>query len=172
MQIRNLLAALAGALALAAAAPLASAQSPPCSGNDLAGAFTVVRGSAGAGQISYRLRVVNRSHASCFVSGIPDVRLLGLRWKPVPTHAVPAFPGALTAVRVELAPGAAATLEARFSPDVPGVGEPRAGRNCEPTAYRLLVTPSAGGTLPAKIVPPTPVCEHGRLVLRAFTRSS
>ena len=171
MQMRNLLPALAGAVVLGAVAPLASAQPPPCRGNELGGAFTVVRGSAGAGQITYRLRVVNHSHGSCFLSGIPEARLLGLRWKPVPTHAVPAFPGALTAVRVELAPGAAAALTARFSPDVPGVGEPRAGLRCEPTAYRLLVTPSAGGTLPAKIVPSTPVCEHGRLVLSAFTRS-
>jgi hypothetical protein len=168
--MRYLLPAIVSCLAVAVV-PAASAQSPPCRGNELAGAFSTVRGSAGAGQITYRLRVVNHSRAACFLSGIPRVRLLGLRWKPLPTRAVPAFPGALTAVRVELAPGAAAALTARFSPDVPGVGEPRAGRRCEPVAYRLLVTPSAGGTLPAKIVPPTPVCEHGRLELRAFTRS-
>jgi len=56
-----------------------------------------------------------------------------------------------------------AALTARFSPDIPGPGEPQTGRACEPTATKLRVVVSGGGTLLAPISPPTPVCEHGSL---------
>ena len=69
---------------------------------------------------------------------------------------------------VPLQPGGTASLTARFSPDVPGVGEQHPGA-CEATAYKLRVTPSAGGTATVAITPPTPVCEKGRLQLTAFT---
>ena len=53
-----------------------STSAPACAGGDLDGSFTVVQGSAGAGQISYELTLTNASKDSCFVSGIPDVQLL------------------------------------------------------------------------------------------------
>ena len=70
-----------------------------------------------------------------------------------------------TAVRVVLRPGAAAVATARFSPDVPGTGEPT-DRQCEPTAVRArVVAPPGTGTTVVPLRPPTPVCEHGRLQL-------
>jgi hypothetical protein len=166
--------ALAAALAAAAAtaAHAAPATSLPCRGADLAGTFTHIPNSEGAGQTSYRLRLRNTSTRACFVSGIPSLRLLGRRGRALPTHVRPARPGIATAVRVDLAPGAAATATARFSPDVPGPGEPTAGRSCERPAYRVRVTPPpGGGTLLAPVRPPTPVCEHGSMELSLLTRA-
>ena len=60
-------------------------------------------------------------------------------------------------------PGAAATAPARFSPDVPGVGEQSQGA-CEPTAHQLKVT-IGGGSVTVPVSPPTPCCEHGALRL-------
>jgi hypothetical protein len=80
---------------------------------------------------------------------------------------MPAHPGALTAVLVRLRLGATAKATARFSPDVPGPGEP-VGKTCEPKAYRLRVTPNGGGTLTVPIQPPTPVCEHGGMSFSAL----
>ena len=151
-------------LAAVAAPPAGSQPSPPCMGAELSGTFRVVPGSAGAGNIVYALRVTNVSKADCFVTGIPQLTLLNRTGKLLPTHIRPAQPGALTAVRVDLAPGRTAKATARFSPDVPGVGEGQTGP-CEPTAYKLRVGPSAGGTLLAPVQPPTPVCEHGTMTL-------
>jgi hypothetical protein len=73
-------------------------------------------------------------------------------------------------VLITLAPGRAANATARFSPDVPGPGEPAAGRRCEPVAYRLLVRPSGGGALRAPVEPPTSVCEHGGMTWTVLTQ--
>jgi hypothetical protein len=162
-----LLAAVALAVpALAAAGPAAPVA--PCTGGMLSGTFSVIYGSAGAGSISYALRLRNRSGQACLVSGLAGLQLLGRTGRPLPTHVEPAFRGGPTAVRVVLRPGARAKATARFSPDVPGIGEP-VDRPCEPTAYRVRVTPpSGGGTLAAPVRPPTPVCEHGRIALSAL----
>lgn len=144
----------------------------PCRGSQLAGTFSVVRGSAGAGSISYRLVLRNLSSATCTVAGLPQGRLLSQTGKALPTHVRAALPGALTAILVRLAPGARAYATARFSPDVPGVGEPVAGLRCEPTAYRLRVTAPGGGTTTVKVTPPTPVCEHGRLLFSAYSSTA
>jgi hypothetical protein len=154
-------------LSLVIAAQMAS----PCTGAELAGTFAAVPGSAGAGNIVYALRLNNRSTAACTVTGIPGITLLDRRGKKLPTHPLPAHPGALTAVLVTLAPGKTATATARFSPDVPGTGEPVSGRRCEPVAYSLLVRPNGGGTLRAPIRPATPVCEHGGMSWSVLTQS-
>lgn len=154
-------------LSLVIAAQMAS----PCTGAELAGTFAAVPGSAGAGNIVYALRLKNRSTAACTVTGIPGITLLDRRGKKLPTHPFPAHPGALTAVLVTLAPGKTATATARFSPDVPGTGEPVSGRRCEPVAYSLLVRPNGGGTLRAPIRPATPVCEHGGMSWSVLTQS-
>jgi hypothetical protein len=144
----------------------------PCTANQLSGTFRAVPGSAGAGNIVYALRLRNRSSRICFVSGLAGLRLLGKTGRPLPTHAAPAFRSGLTAVRVVLRPGQAARADARFSPDVPGPGEPVNARQCEPTAYRVRVTPPpGGGTLIARVSPPTPVCEHGGMSLKALSRA-
>jgi Domain of unknown function (DUF4232) len=142
-----------------------------CKASQLQGNFTVVRGSAGAGNIVYRLRVVNISPTTCFVSGLPVVRLLGKSGKPLPTNVRAAQPGMGTAARIVLASGEAARADARFSPDVPGPGEPVLKYQCEPTAYKLRVTAPGGGTFIAPIAPPTPVCEHGTLSFKLFSRA-
>jgi hypothetical protein len=146
-------------------------QTAPCQARDLAGTFAVVPGSAGAGNIVYALRLKNTSRATCTVTGVPGVTLLDRRDRRLPTHAFPAHPGTLTAVLVALAPGKTATATARFSPDVPGVGEPVSGTRCEPIADSMLVRPSGGGTLRVRVGPPTPVCEHGGMSWSVLTRS-
>ena len=161
--------ATAGALLVIAAGTAAvgrgSAIPSPCTASALTGTFAGVPGSAGAGQISYNLRLHNRSATACFVSGLPVVRLLGRTGAALPARVVPSHPGQLTAVRVVLRANGYAAATARFSPDVPGVGEPVTARQCEPTAYRARVqVPPSGRTVTVRLVPPTPVCEHGRMV--------
>jgi hypothetical protein len=160
-------------LLVVAAVALPSAQggtaaTPACTGSNLRGTFTVVRGSAGAGNIVYKLRLRNASNVACFVTGIPRLRLLARTGSSLPTNAKPENPGALTAVRVDLQPGKAAATTARFSPDVPGPSE-GVTRRCEPTAYKLRVTPNGGGTLVVLMTPPAPVCSHGSMALRALS---
>jgi hypothetical protein len=158
------LAAALGTAAAAAAQPAAARQAGACRGSSLSGSFTVVRGSAGAGQIVYRLRLKNASSSPCWVSGLPVVRLLDGKHRPLPTHASAAQPGRGTAAKIELAPGRSATADARFSPDVPGPGEP-VRKRCEPVAHFLSVTANGGGTVVVPIRPPTAVCSHGALSL-------
>jgi len=165
--VNRLLAAGIAAVAVGAGAPATHAGSTaPCTARDLTGGFAAVAGSAGAGQISYNLRLRNRSARDCFVSGLATLRLLGRRGAPLPTRVTPSHPGALTAVRVVLRPGGYAAATARFSPDVPGIGEPAARRLCEPKAYRVRVlVPPSGTALVVPVSRPTPVCEHGRIAL-------
>ncbi len=140
----------------------------PCSGSMLTGKFAGLRGSAGAGNIVYRLRVTNVSKHACFVTGIPGLTLLDRHGRKLPTNAsFGGRPGTLAAVVAPLAPGGSATLTARFSPDIPGTGEPTVGA-CEPTAYKLRVSPSSGGALVVPVIPPTSVCEHGSMSLTVF----
>jgi hypothetical protein len=125
--------------------------------------FRVIPGSAGAGSVSYVLRLRNHSTTSCFLSGIPPLRLLDRRGRALPTRVFQPRPR-----RVAVRAGATAVAEARFSPTVSGPGEPQ-DRQCEPTAYTLRVGPlPGGGTLTAKVSPPTPVCIRGRLTFRAL----
>jgi hypothetical protein len=160
-----------GVLAFVVALALAAGSPAPCTAAQLGGTFSAIYGSAGAGSISYALRLRNRSRQTCFVSGLAGLRLLGKTGRPLPTHVVPAFRGGLTAVRVVLRPGARAKATARFSPDIPGPGEPQTAQ-CEPKAYKVRVTPPpGGGTLLAPVSPPTPVCEHGQLQLSALSRA-
>jgi hypothetical protein len=166
----SLLAGSAALLVLTATAFAGTRTSTPCTGAMLAGSFKVIPGSPGAGNIVYRLRGAGTQ--ACFVTGLPVVTLLDAAGHKLPTKsAFAGRPGMLTAVQVPLAPGSGtATLTARFSPDVPGPGEPVAGKQCEPTAYKLRVSPSGGGFVVVPISPPTPVCEHGSLQLTSFIR--
>ena len=135
-----------------------SASSAVCTVSDLKGSFDVQVGSAGAGNIVYTLRLTNTSSSSCSVAGVPQVQLLDASGAKLPTTQVTA-PGP----SVELAPGASAKADARFSPDVAGTGESQTGP-CEPKAATLRVT--LAGTVDVPITPPTSVCEHGSLNLR------
>jgi hypothetical protein len=133
----------------------------------MSGSFTVINGSAGAGQISYRLRVRNDSPVACFVTGLPNVQLLDQAGHDLPTNVSPAQPGKATAARIILQPADSAVAEARFSPDVPGGSEQTDGP-CEPKAYTLRVS-VAGALLDVPITPPTPVCERGTLSFSLYT---
>jgi hypothetical protein len=168
--VRRLLAIvpIAGAAAVlaAGASPVfAAVSSNPCRASMLSGSFRAVYGSAGAGQITYALRLRNSSTSTCFVTGLPGLTLLAASGRPLPTHAAFGGPrGVLTAILVTLSPGRSALLTARFSPDVPGPGESQTTA-CEPRAARLRVSVSGGGSLLAPITPPTSVCEHGTMGL-------
>src|SRR5581483_2432722 len=89
----------------------------PCLASALAGTFTTVPGSAGAGQITYRLRLTNQGDAACYVAGVPEGRLVGRDGRTLPTNIGPAKPSDSTAGRAVITPGGAATADARFSPD-------------------------------------------------------
>jgi len=141
-----------------------------CSGDSMSGSFSLVPGSAGAGQIVYRLRVKNDSPVSCYVSGFPHVQLLGQGGATLPTNAMPDQPGTGTAAKITLAPGQSAGADVRFSPDVPGTGDQTSG-DCQPKAVTLRVA-LGGAQLDAPITPPTSVCERGTLQYRLFTLAS
>ncbi len=141
-----------------------------CVGAQLKGTFDVVRGSAGAGNITYKLVLKNVSAHTCTLTGLPQGRLLGKTGKALPTHVRAASPGMLTAILVRLAPGKATFATARFSPDVPGPGEPTAGARCEPTSWWFRVLAPGDGTAKVKLVPPTPVCEHGQLQFSVYSQ--
>ena len=150
-----------------ATAPSSSAASA-CGAAQLTGTFAGVPGSAGAGNIVYRLRLVNTGSSSCWVSGLPQVVLLDTSGGRLPTSVRPARPG-IAAAKITLAPDGAATADARFSPDVPGVGDSQQPGQCEPTASTLRVTAPGGGAVDAPIKPPTPVCERGQLSFTVYT---
>jgi hypothetical protein len=141
-----------------------------CKSPQLSGRFAAVPGSAGAGNIVYALVLRNTSQSTCAVSGLPKLTLLGLHGKALPTHVRAAAANELTAVLVRLPHGASAQATARFSPDIPGPGEPIQGA-CEPKAYRLAVRDPGGGVTLVPAQPPTSVCEHGQLQFKALTRT-
>jgi hypothetical protein len=142
-----------------------------CHGDQLSGKFAVVEGSAGAGQIVYRLTVTNSGSSPCFVSGLPEVQLLGTTGGALPTSVSAAQPGTGAAAKISLQPGDSAIAEAQFSPDVNGTGDNSPGQ-CQPTATVLRVTAPGGGTLDAPVQPPTPVCERGSLHFKVFSAAS
>jgi hypothetical protein len=155
------LAVAVAAVGAVASAGAASGAASACAPASLAARMSVIAGSAGAGNIEYRLLLRNTGSAACTVSGHPALRLLGAGGAALPTHVHPIPPG-VTAALITLAPGRSASATLRFSPDVPGPGETSTGR-CEPTARRVRVTLASPGrgAVSGPITPPTPVCEHG-----------
>ncbi len=147
--------------AFATGGVVASGATGACAPSSLATQMKVIKGSAGAGNIEYRLLLRNRGSAACSVSGHPALRLLGAAGTALPTH-VTAVPPGVTAALIGLAPGRSVAATLRFSPDVPGTGEQMTGQ-CEATAHRVRVTLASPGhgELSGPILPPTPVCEHG-----------
>lgn len=133
-----------------------------CTGTQLSATFDLVPGSGGAGQVAYALTLKNTSQTGCWVSGLPQVELLGSSGNPLPTRVSPAQPGTATAAKIDLKPGATASARAQFSPDVSGQGDATSGP-CQPTAHTLRVTADGGGTVDAPVAPPTSVCERGTL---------
>lgn len=170
--MRITLAAVASLAAVAATVALAApAIGPSCAGNQLKGTFAVVPGSAGAGNIVYRLTLKNASTGPCTVTGLPQGQLLGRLHNRLPTHVRAASPGALTAVLVTLLPGQSTVATARFSPDVTGVGDSQS-RRCQPVSYWFRVRAPGGGVSVVPVKPPTSVCERGTLSFTAYSNRS
>jgi hypothetical protein len=70
-----------------------STPAAPCTGDQLAGTFALVTGSAGAGQVAYLLTLRNTSQSRCYVAGLPRVQLLGADGALLPTRRhTPASP--------------------------------------------------------------------------------
>ena len=136
----------------------------PCQGTELAATFAEVPHSSGAGQIAYALAVKNTSSGPCSVHGVPQGTLLGATGTPLPTHVKAAGSRGKLIV---LPPGASATAQARFSPDVVGEGDSQSG-SCQPQAHTFQLTADGGGVTEAPIKPPTSVCEQGTLNFEAF----
>jgi len=151
------------AIALTAASGASAGASSPCRPAQLRAAMTVIAGSAGAGNIEYRLLLKNASKATCTASGHPALRLRDAARRYLPTH-VTGIPPGVTAILVTLRPGATASATLRFSPDVPGVGEQTSGP-CERTAHsvRVSLASPGSGSLIGRVAPPTAVCEHGAM---------
>ena len=127
-----------------------------CNGSDLSGTFDVQPGSAGAGQITYVLKLTNTSASACALKIISE-QLLDAKGADMPTHGdVPVLP-------VRLGAQATLSFDARFSPDVNGVGDNTNGQ-CEPTSSTLRLAVGVD-TVDVPIKPPTPVCEQGSLTL-------
>ena len=140
------------------------ASSKPCSGTQLAATFNLIPGSAGAGQIAYVLTVKNSSRSVCSLHGSPAGMLLGSNGAALPTHVKATGGGGR---RILLPPGASATAQARFSPDVPGTGDSQTG-TCQPQAHTFQLSAEGGGVTEAAIKPPTSVCEQGTLHFGAY----
>jgi len=139
------------------------ASAKPCAGMDLSAVFTLIPGSAGAGQIGYTLTVKNTGQAPCSLHGIPQGTLVAVSGAALPTRVKAAGGGG---ARVVLPPGASATAVARFSPDVAGTGDSQSGP-CQPAARTFQL--SAGGSVAeAEIKPPTSVCQQGTLNFEPF----
>src|SRR4051812_3485320 len=124
-------------------ATAAPATSNACTGSDLTGTFAVLAGSAGAGNIVYTLHVTNASQDACTVSGPPDVTFLDEDRSPMNQHT--STPGQKPTV-VSLQPGASASAQVRFSPDV---------TPCDPgTATTLVVSMPDQSSFDVKVGPP------------------
>jgi Protein of unknown function (DUF4232) len=143
-------------------------QGASCSASSLQGTFSVVPGSAGAGQIGYDLMLTNTGSDDCWVSGIPSGELLDASGKVLPTNVGPAHPGE-AAVRAVLSHGESAVSHARFSPDVPGTGDTQTSQ-CEPKSHTFRIA-VGGGSLDVPLNPPTPVCERGSMTFTNFAVS-
>jgi hypothetical protein len=126
--------------------------------------MTHIRGSDGAGQTGYRLTVRSTGTVACEFHNQPSLTLLGKSGKALPTHVH--WTGKLK--NITLDPETSVTARLRFSPDIPGPGEPQKGR-CEPEAESVRVDFKNLGPIahapvhPGPVRPPTSVCEHGRI---------
>jgi hypothetical protein len=161
---RTLRAAItAGIIAVSATAIVASATATTvrrCRAGQLSATMTHIFGSEGAGSTGYRLNLKNHGRHRCRLGNHPGLELLGANGKGLSTH-VKAFGQAGT---VTIRAGHTAKARLRFSPDIPGPGEPAKGP-CEPKAHsvKVFLKAPARGSLLGPVEPPTSVCEHGSI---------
>lgn len=153
-------------LALSGSLALGNPSGQPCTG--LTAKMTHIAGSDGAGHTAYRLTVRNGGKETCSFDRNHANLLLykgsTRRSKLLPSHVV--AEGKIHALTI--APGHAAHARLFFSPDIPGKNEP-SNRRCEPVAHSVGVVLSVNRSaaqlvnVHGPIVPPTSVCEHGRI---------
>lgn len=130
------------------------------------GTWRVVPASEGAGHVAADIAFKNVSGHTCTVSGFPGVSLLASNDHPLPTNVLRNSAVAVTTIKV--APGAWVHAEMRYSPNVPGPGEPGTGQ-CEPmTVHALAQLPGDSAWAPVTLDHPTTVCEKGELQVKPF----
>jgi hypothetical protein len=131
-------------------ASAAPATSNACTASDLTGTFSVLSGSAGAGNILYTLHVTNASQDACTVSGAPAVTFLDANGTAMNQHTSTTDQKPTV---ISLQPGASASAQVRFSPDV---------TPCDPgTATTLRVEMPDDSTFTVKFDPATKLCGAG-----------
>lgn len=147
------------ATALAALAATASGRpSGSCNSSFLRAKMSLINGSRGAGSVGYLLTIRNHGPGVCVVNGHPELKLIGARGEPLPTRVKDQGQRGLKAIGL----GETRSAKLRFSPDIPGPGEPTEGP-CEPPAHEVKVILSQSITVVAPVEPPTSVCEHGTI---------
>jgi hypothetical protein len=130
------------------------------------GTWKVVPDSQGAGHVAADLAFQNTSSHPCTIAGFPGVSLLASNDHPLPTNVQKDTSLAVTTIKV--APGAWVHAEMRYSPNVPGPGEPQSGQ-CEPTAvHALALLPGDSAWTHITLGNPTTVCEKGELQAKPF----
>ena len=96
--------------------------------------MSVIPDSRGAGNVEYRLTIRYHGPSVCTVSSHPQLRLIGAGGERLPTHVKEEGPRGIAVIRL----GEAVSAKLRFSPDIPGPGEPAHGP-CEPLAHEVSV---------------------------------
>lgn len=143
----------------AIAATSASGSVQQCSAQHLSAKMTLIKGSFGAGNVSYKLSVKNNGPGSCIMSTYPGLKLVSATGKALPTRVKPTQKAKTNVIPA----GQTATAKLRFSPDIPGPGEPTHGA-CEPKAAKIVVSLNPT-TVRGPINPPTSVCQKGLMTM-------
>ena len=151
----------------ASASTSSHAQGGACTTAEMpSGIWKVIPDSQGAGHVAADLAFQNTSGHTCTVTGYPGVSLLASNDHPLPTNVLKDTSVAVTTIRV--APGAWVHSEMRYSPNIPGPGEPQNGQ-CEPTAvHSLALLPGDSSWAHVTLDNPTTVCEKGELQVKPF----
>jgi hypothetical protein len=150
--------------AVALAATASGRPSSRCEAAFLHAKMSVIHGSAAAGHIEYLLTIHNRGPSICLVHEHPGLELLGAGGQHLPTHVKDQGQGGLAVIHL----GQTVSAKLRFSPDIPGPGEPGHGP-CEQPAHHVKVTLNQSITLVAAVEPPTSVCQHGAIEERPLS---
>jgi hypothetical protein len=130
------------------------------------GTWKVVPDSQGAGHVAADLAFQNTSGHTCTIAGFPGLSLLASNDHPLPTNVLKDTSLAVTTIKV--APGAWVHSEMRYSPNIPGPGEPQSGQ-CEPTAvHALALLPGDSAWTHVTLGNPTTVCEKGEVQAKPF----
>lgn len=159
--------AIAAIAATAVAVLAAGASGRPrsrCEAAFLNAKMTVIHGSSVAGHIEYLLTIHNGGPSVCIVHEHPPLQLLDASGDHLPTHVEDQGQGGTVFIRH----GRTVSAKLRFSPVIPGPGEPYFGP-CERPAHHVRVELNGAITVTAPIEPPTTVCGPGRIEERPLS---